>query len=143
MSAAGTWFWWALLSATFAALTTIFAKIGLQGVDSDFATLFRTLVIVVLLGAFVASTGKWVNPTTLPPRALGFLVLSALATGASWVCYFRALQVGDATLVASVDKTSLLIVALIAVLFLGERPSARQWAGFALVAGGLLLLARR
>ena len=143
MSAAGTWFWWALLSATFAALTTIFAKIGLQGVDSDFATLFRTLVIVVLLGAFVASTGKWVNPTTLPPRALGFLVLSALATGASWVCYFRALQVGDATLVASVDKTSLLIVALIAVLFLGERPSARQWAGFALVAGGILLLARR
>ena len=111
--------------------------------DSDFATLFRTLVIVVLLGAFVASTGKWVNPTTLPPRALGFLVLSALATGASWVCYFRALQVGDATLVASVDKTSLLIVALIAVPFLGERPSARQWAGFALVAGGILLLARR
>lgn len=143
MSAAGTWFWWALLSATFAALTTIFAKIGLQGVDSDFATLFRTLVIVVLLGAFVASTGKWVNPTTLPPRALGFLVLSALATGASWVCYFRALQVGDATLVASVDKTSLLIVALIAVPFLGERPSARQWTGFALVAGGILLLARR
>jgi transporter family protein len=143
VSAAGTWFWWALLSATFAALTTIFAKLGLQGVDSDFATLFRTLVIVVLLGAFVASTGKWVNPTTLPPRALGFLVLSALATGASWVCYFRALQVGDATLVASVDKTSLLIVALIAVPFLGERPSARQWAGFAFVAGGILLLARR
>lgn len=143
MTAASQWFFWALLSATFAALTTIFAKVGLQGVDADFATLFRTLVIVVLLGAFVAASGKWVNPSTLPPRALIFLVLSALATGASWVCYFRALQVGDATLVASVDKASLLIVALIAVPFLGERPSMRQWTGFALVAGGILLLARR
>jgi transporter family protein len=143
MGAAPGWVYWALLSALFAALTAIFAKLGLAGIDADFATLVRTLVIVVLLAAFVVVTGKWRNPAALPTRTLGFLALSGLATGASWVCYFRALQQGQATQVAPIDKLSLVLVALFAFLFLGERPAPREWAGIALVAGGVLLLSWR
>lgn len=135
------WFYWAALSAGFAALTAIFAKVGLRGVDADFATLVRTLCIVVVLGAFVWATGKWSNPLALPGRTLGFLALSALATGASWVCYFRALQIGEASKVAPVDKSSLVLVAVFAVAFLGERPSLREWIGIGLVAAGVLVLA--
>jgi bacterial/archaeal transporter family protein len=143
MNTTSPWFLWALLSAVFAALTTIFAKLGLAGVNSDFATLIRTVVIGVLLAVLVLATGKWSNPLALPPRTLGFLLLSALATGASWLCYFRALQAGDAALVASVDKASLLLVAVFAVAFLGERPGARDWAGIALVSAGILVLGLR
>jgi transporter family protein len=143
MSTASNWFVWALLSALFAALTTVFAKLGLAGIDSDFATLIRTAVILVLLAALVMATGKWSNPLLLPPRALGFLLLSALATGASWVCYFRALQAGDASLVAAVDKGSLLLVAIFAVSFLGERPGFREWSGIALVGAGIVILGLR
>lgn len=135
------WFFWAVLSACFAALTAIFAKIGIQGVDSDFATLVRTVIIVFILAAFVCFAGKWTDPRTLPPRTLLFLGLSALATGASWVCYFRALQVGEASKVAPVDKFSLVLVALFAFVFLGERPSTREWLGIGLVASGVLVLA--
>jgi bacterial/archaeal transporter family protein len=85
-----TWLPWALLSAVFAALTAIFAKVGLEGVDSDYATLLRTVVIVLTLGALIYATGKWQSPWDLPSRSVAFLVLSALATGASWLCYFRA-----------------------------------------------------
>ena len=141
MATASNWFYWALLSAVFAALTAIFAKIGLEGVDSDLATLIRTVVILVVLTAFVYFTGKWRNPLELSSRTWLFLVLSGLATGASWVCYFRALKIGDASKVAPVDKLSLLLVALFAVLFLGERPSGREWAGILMVAAGVLLLA--
>jgi transporter family protein len=143
MTATPTWLPWALASATFAALTAIFAKIGLEGVDSDFATLLRTVVIVVLLGAFVALTGKWRNPLALPPHSTTFLVLSALATGASWVCYFRALKVGEAAKVAPVDKLSVVLVAIFAFAFLGERPVAREWVGIALVAIGVFVLSVR
>ena len=136
-----TWQSWALLSAAFAALTAIFAKIGIQGVDSDLATLVRTGIIIVVLSAFVWSTGKWSNPFALPARTWLFLGLSGLATGASWVCYFRALQVGEASKVAPVDKLSLVLVALFAFAFLGERPSLREWSGIAMVAGGVLVLA--
>jgi bacterial/archaeal transporter family protein len=135
------WLPWALLSAAFAALTAIFAKVGIQGVDSDLATLLRTAVIIVLLALFVGLTGKWSNPLALAPRSLVFLVLSGVATGASWVCYFRALQIGEASKVAPVDKLSLVLVAVFAFAFLGERPSLREWAGIAMVAGGVLLLA--
>lgn len=141
MWATGQWFYWALLSAVFAAMTAIFAKIGIEGVDSDLATLVRTMIIVALLAMFVACTGKWSNPLRLPSRTLLFLSLSALATGASWVCYFRALQLGDASRVAPVDKLSLVLVAVFAVVFLEERPSLRDWAGIAMVAGGVLVLA--
>jgi transporter family protein len=130
-----------VLSAVFAALTAIFAKIGIQGVDSDLATLIRTAVIIVVLSVFVASTGKWSNPFALPARTWLFLGLSGLATGASWVCYFRALKIGDASKVAPVDKFSLVLVAVFAFAFLGERPSLREWTGIAMVAGGVLVLA--
>jgi transporter family protein len=141
MTQPNTWFFWAALSACFAALTAIFAKIGIQGVDSDFATLIRTVVIVFVLAAFVGVAGKWSDPRLLPPRTLLFLALSALATGASWVCYFRALQLGHASQVAPVDKFSLVLVAVFAYAFLGERPTAREWMGIALVATGVLVLA--
>lgn len=136
-----TWLPWALMSAAFAALTAIFAKIGIQGIDSDLATLMRTSIIVVLLALFVAFTGKWSNPLQWSPRTWIFLALSACATGASWVCYFRALQIGEASKVAPIDKLSLVLVALFAVIFLGERPSMHEWLGIAMVAGGVLVLA--
>ena len=139
--AATQWFHWALLSAVFAALTAIFAKVGVQAVDADLATLIRTAVVIVVLSAFVLATGKWANPLELPARTWIFLGLSGLATGASWVCYFRALKLGDASKVAPVDKLSLVLVAVFACAFLGERPSLREWGGIAMVAGGVLLLA--
>lgn len=137
------WLPWALGAASFAALTAIFAKIGIEGVDSDFATLIRTVFIIAVLAPFVVLAGKWSDPFSLPPRTLTFLALSALATGASWVCYFRALQLGQASQVAPVDKFSVVLVAIFAVMFLGERPSLREWAGILLVGAGVLLLALR
>ncbi len=136
-----SWFFWAVLSACFAAATAIFAKIGIRGVDSDFATLIRTVIIVFVLAAFVVYAGKWTDPRALSTETVLFLSLSALATGASWVCYFRALQIGDASKVAPVDKFSLVLVAVFAFAFLGERPSAREWLGIGLVAVGVLVLA--
>jgi transporter family protein len=136
-----SWAFWALLSAFFAALTAIFAKIGIQDVDADLATLIRTAVVIVALFSFVWLTGKWSNPFDLSSKTLYFLTLSGLATGASWVCYFRALQLGDASKVAPIDKLSLVLVALFAVIFLGERPALRDWAGIGMVAAGVLLLA--
>jgi transporter family protein len=138
-----TWFYWALLSAVFAALTAIFAKIGIQGINSDLATLVRTAIISVVLSLFVWLTGKWSNPFALSAKTWVFLGLSGLATGASWVCYFRALQVGEASKVAPVDKLSLVLVAVFACAFLGERPTSREWAGILMVAGGVLVLACR
>jgi transporter family protein len=141
MTSSSTWFYWALLSAVFAALTAIFAKIGIQGVDSDLATLVRTAIVMIVLSAFVVLAGKWSNPFMLSSRTWFFLALSGLATGASWVCYFRALQLGDASKVAPVDKLSLVLVAVFAFTFLGERPSLREWTGIAMVAVGVLVLA--
>lgn len=141
MPADSTWFYWAAMSAVFAALTAIFAKIGIQGVDSDLATLVRTGIILVVVSSFVCYAGKWSNPFLLPGKTWLFLVLSGLATGASWVCYFRALKAGDASKVAPVDKLSVILVAIFAVIFLGERPNLREWSGIALVAGGIILLA--
>jgi transporter family protein len=141
MTSSATWLYWALMSAVFAALTAIFAKIGIQGVNSDLATLIRTAIIVVLLSAFVGFTGKWGNPLMLSSKTWLFLGLSGLATGASWVCYFRALQLGDASKVAPVDKLSLVLVAIFAFAFLGERPALREWVGILMVGGGVLLLA--
>jgi bacterial/archaeal transporter family protein len=141
LTTSASWIYWALLSAVFAALTAIFAKIGIQGVNSDLATLIRTVIILVILAAFVWFTGKWSNPTELSMKTWLFLGLSALATGASWVCYFRALQVGDAAKVAPIDKLSLVLVAIFAFVFLGERPNFYGWAGIALVSLGVLLIA--
>jgi transporter family protein len=132
-----SWFYWALLAAGFAALTAIFAKVGVEGVDSDLATLIRTFVIMLTLGSFVY-VSEVDEPLSLRPKALVFLVLSGLATGASWVCYFRALKIGDASKVAPIDKLSVVLVALFAVLFLGERPSARDWFGIVIIAAGVV-----
>jgi transporter family protein len=137
------WFAWALSAAVFAALTAIFAKLGLRDVDSDLATLIRTCVLIVPLALFVWYAGKWSDPLQLSGRTWLFLVLSALATGASWVCYFRALQLGDATQVAPVDKLSLLLVVVFAFVFLGERPSAREWLGIAMIGAGVLVMGLR
>ena len=141
MNSSTSWFYWAVLSAVFAALTAIFAKIGIQGVDSDLATLIRTAIIIVVLSLFVMYAGKWSNPFELSAKTWLFLTLSGLATGASWVCYFRALKIGEASKVAPVDKLSLVLVAVFAFAFLGERPSLREWTGIAMVACGVLVLA--
>lgn len=138
---AASWQFWALLSAGFAALTAIFAKLGVDRVNPDLATLIRTLVVVGLLVGIVTATRSWQPLGAISPRAYLFLVLSGLATGASWLCYFRALRLGDAARVAPIDKLSVVFVAIIAVLFLGERLSGVNWLGVALIAGGAVLVA--
>jgi transporter family protein len=139
--AATHWLFWALLSAGFAALTAIFAKVGVAGVNADFATFVRTVVIVLALGLIVLATGQWQSPGAVPARTWVFLVLSGLATGASWLCYFRALKVGQAAQVAPVDKLSVVLVALFAAIFLGEKLSAVNWLGVALIGAGAVLVA--
>jgi transporter family protein len=138
-----SWVTWALLSAVFAALTAIFAKIGVQDVDSDLATLLRTCVVFIALGALVIGLGKWSNPTQLSSKTLVFLVLSGLATAASWLCYFRALQIGPVALVAPIDKFSVVLVAVFAFAALGERLSLREWIGVGLITSGIVLIALR
>ncbi|HHW7579785.1 TPA: EamA family transporter [Mannheimia haemolytica] len=135
------WLYWALASALFAALTAIFAKVGLQGVDSDFATFIRTVVIIIALIAFLTYSGKWQPLNSLSSKNWLFLILSGLATGLSWLAYFKALQMGNASQVAPIDKLSLVLVTIFAVVFLGERPSGQDWLGIGLVVGGVLLLA--
>ena len=134
-----SWQAWALLAALFAALTAIFAKIGVESIDSDLATFLRTIVVVAALGLLVSATGKLQGWSEITPRTALFLLLSGLATGASWVCYFRALQLGDAGQVAPVDKLSVVFVAIIAALFLGERLSGMAWGGVAFIAFGSVL----
>ena len=140
-SALVSWQLWAVLSAGFAALTAIFAKIGVENVNSDFATFVRTIVILGALGAILAGTGQWQSPGTVSARSYSFLVLSGLATGGSWVCYFRALKLGDAARVAPIDKMSVVLVAVFGVMFLGERLSTSNWIGVALIAAGAVLVA--
>src|SRR3954469_2922006 len=142
-SALTSWQLWALLSAAFAALTAIFAKIGIENVNSDLATLIRTVVIVPVLGAILVATGQWQPLGSISGRTYLFLVLSGLATGGSWVCYFRALKIGQAAQVAPIDKLSVVLVAIFGVVFLGERLTAPNWLGVALIAAGAVLVAYR
>ena len=135
------WQFWAVMSAVFAALTAIFAKIGIENVNSDFATFIRTIVILGCLAAFLLATAQFQSPGTISGRTYVFLVLSGLATGASWVCYFRALKLGNAAQVAPIDKLSVVLVAIFAAVFLGERPSLQNWAGIVLIAAGAVLIA--
>lgn len=135
------WLFWAVLSACFAALTAIFAKVGLAGVDADFATLIRTFIIFFVLLFMVTLLNKWQNPLLLSGRTWLFLTLSAFATGASWLAYFRALQIGAASQVAPVDKLSVVLVAIFAVIFLGERPSLQEYIGIVLITLGVLTIA--
>ncbi|BCP53064.1 transporter [Kaistia sp. 32K] len=138
-----SWFFWALLSAAFAALTAIFAKVGISGVNSDFATFIRTIVILLTIAFILTATGKWQPFGSVAPRSYVFLVLSGFATGASWLCYFRALSLGDAARVAPIDKLSVVLVAIFGVAFLGETLSPRNWLGVLLIASGAVLVALR
>lgn len=137
------WQFWALLSAGFAALTAIFAKVGIEQVNSDFATFIRTIVILCVLAAILTGTGQWQTPSSVSLRSYVFLTLSGLATGASWLSYFRALKIGDAARVAPIDKLSVVLVALFGVVFLGERLSGLNWLGVACIAAGAILVAYR
>lgn len=137
------WVAWALLSAFFAALTAIFAKVGVANINSDLATFIRTIVIVVVLGAILLARGLFQPIDTISPRTYFFLALSGLATGASWLCYFRALQIGEAALVAPIDKLSVVLVAIFGVIFLREHLTSVNWAGIAMIASGAILVAWR
>jgi transporter family protein len=141
LSAVSAWQLWALLSALFAALTAIFAKIGVENVNSDLATFIRTLVVVATLALILFATGQFRNPAEISGRTYLFLTLSGLGTGASWLCYFRALQLGNAAQVAPIDKLSVVLVAIFGVIFLGEKLSAANWLGVAMIAAGAILVA--
>ena len=136
-----SWQFWAVLSAMFAALTAIFAKVGVENVNSDLATFIRTIVILITLGLIVYATGQLQGLGSISAKTYVFLVLSGLATGASWLCYFRALKLGNAGQVAPVDKMSVVLVAVFGVIFLGEKLSLINWVGVALIAAGAILVA--
>jgi bacterial/archaeal transporter family protein len=143
MNLASSWQFWAVLSALFAALTAIFAKIGVENVNADFATFIRTIVILATLAFILLATGQFQSPGSISSRTYLFLLLSGLATGASWICYFRALKIGEAAKVAPIDKLSVVLVAVFGVLFLGEKLTAPNWLGVALIAVGAILVAYR
>ncbi|MGA9486155.1 MAG: EamA family transporter [Methylocella sp.] len=136
-----SWFYWALMSAIFAALTAIFAKIGVANINSDLATFLRTIIIAIVLAVILAVTRQYQPLASISLRTYAFLALSGLATGASWLCYFRALKIGDAARVAPVDKLSIVLVAVFGVAFLGERLTASNWLGIVLIGCGALLVA--
>jgi len=114
-----SWQFWAVLSAVFAALTAIFAKIGVEDINSDVATFIRTIVVLIGFTLVLYSTGQFTQPGPISTKSWIFLALSGLGTGASWLCYFRALKLGPVTLVAPIDKLSVVLVALFGVVFLG------------------------
>jgi len=135
------WQFWAVLSAVFAALTAIFAKVGVENVNSDFATFVRTVIILGILGLILVATGEWQPIRSVSTRTYLFLALSGLATGGSWICYFRALKLGDAARVAPIDKLSVVLVAVFGVVFLGEALAFLNWVGVLLIASGAILIA--
>jgi transporter family protein len=143
MNASDSWQFWAVLSAVFAALTAIFAKVGVETVNSDFATFIRTVVILAVLAAILFATGQFQPLSSISSKTYAFLGLSGLATGASWICYFRALKLGQAAQVAPIDKLSVVLVAVFGVVFLGERLSGTNWLGVGLIAVGAILVAYR
>ena len=137
------WLVWALGSAGFAAATAIFAKIGVDALDANQATLLRVLILLPVLALIVAFSDAWRPLNQISMLTWTALALSGLATGASWLCYFRALKLGDVARVAPIDKLSVVLAALFAVTFLGERLSTKNWAGVALIAVGAILVAAR
>jgi bacterial/archaeal transporter family protein len=136
-----TWQFWAISSAVFAALTAIFAKVGVENVNSDFATFIRTIIILCVLGFILLAAGEWQPIQSVSARTYLFLTLSGLATGGSWICYFRALKIGDAARVAPIDKLSVVLVAVFGVVFLGEGLAFINWVGVLLIASGAVLVA--
>ena len=138
-----SWQLWAALSATFAAFTAIFAKVGVEGVSSDFATFYRTIIVAAAIAALLLATGQFELPKLATGKTYLFLTLSGLATGASWLCYFRALKMGNASQVAPVDKLSVVLVAVFAAVFLGEKMTGTNWTGVAMIGAGAVLVAVR
>ena len=136
-----SWQFWALLSALFAALTAIFAKVGLEEIGADLASFIRTIVILPALALFIFTTGQFQPFSELSARSLWFLLLSGLATALSWLAYFRALKLGEASQVAPIDKLSVVFVVLLGVLFLGEKFTPANWLGIALMLAGAFLVA--
>lgn len=136
-----SWLFFAVLSAIFAALTAIFAKIGVEAINSNFATFLRTIVILAMTGAILVATREAQPLGAISAKSYIFLGLSGLATGASWLCYFRALQLGEAARVAPIDKLSTVLVAIFGVAFLGERLTSANWLGVSLIAAGAVLVA--
>ena len=134
------WFIFALLSAVFAALTSILAKIGIEGVNSNLATAIRTVVVVVLAWGMVFLTNAQTGISEISKKSWIFLILSGLATGASWLCYYRALQVGDASKVVPIDKLSVVITLILAFVFLHEQFTVKSAIGCALIGAGTLLM---
>lgn len=134
------WWWYALLSALFAALTALFAKMGIRQMDSDLATAIRTVVILIVAWAIVLVKGSGNNITQLSKQNWLFLVLSGLATGLSWICYFKALQLGKVSQVAPVDKLSVALAIILSFLFLGEPLTPKNIAGALLIIGGTFVL---
>ena len=135
------WRFFALGSAFFAALTAIFGKVGVSDINSDLATFYRTIVILAVSALLVSARHEWQAPATLSCKGMIFLLLSGLATGLSWICYFRALQLAPASRVAPIDKFSVVLVVLFAVLLLGERLTWKVGIGSILIAGGVILTA--
>ena len=134
------WFVFALLSAVFAALTSILAKVGIDGVNSNLATAVRTIVVVIMAWGMVFLTNAQGGLASISKKSWLFLILSGLATGASWLCYYRALQIGDASKVVPVDKLSVVITLVLAFVFLHERFTVKSLAGCALITAGTLLM---
>jgi len=134
------WKIFAVGSAFFAGLTAVLAKVGVKNVPSNLATLIRTIVIIIFLAVLVGLRREWKNPFSIDKFSLLFLVLSAIATGLSWICYFRALQTGPASLVSPIDKLSLVFTIILSVIFLGERLGAYQLLGACLMAAGTLII---
>lgn len=134
------WLIWSLLSAFFAGVTAVLAKVGVQGVDSNLATAIRTVVILVFAWSVAFATNQQ-SIASIGRRTWVFLILSGLATGLSWLCYFRALQLGEASRVAPIDKLSVVIAIALAVIFLHERLTWHQWVGGSFIFTGALVLA--
>lgn len=134
------WFWFAILSAVFAALTSILAKVGIEGVNSNLATAVRTVVVVVMAWGMVFLTNTQSGLTQISTKSWIFLILSGLATGASWLCYYKALQIGEASKVVPIDKLSVVITLVLAFVFLHEEFTAKSLVGSILITAGTLIM---
>ncbi len=136
-----SWQFWAILAALFASMTAIFAKVGVKHVNSDFATFIRVIVVMIALAVVLRVTGHWQRPSSVSAKAYMFLTLSGLTTGASYICYFRALKLGEAAKVVPIEKLTIVFVAVFGVVFLHERLTAMGWIGLAMVGTGAVVIA--
>ena len=140
MKFTASWQFFALASALFAAFTAIFGKLGVAEINSNLATFIRTIVILIVTALIVSLRDEWRAPTSISTRTIVFLVLSGIATGLSWLCYYRALQLGPVSLVAPVDKLSVALVVVLAFFVLGETPSVQTLIGAGLIVAGSLVM---